>query len=181
MDDPIICTEHVGLRQFRLSICALQELPEFADKEVTHLLSIWGHRRNCPATPGWIEPLNHYHLNFDDVEVDSEGCVAPTREDVKEAMVGGEELIAQSVVVPVHLLIHCYAGVSRSTAIALAILMMLYGKDAEDQAVEYLLRIRPQAMPNVRIVREADLILGCGGQLIAAVASSVWSVNGLCG
>ncbi|NQU11734.1 dual specificity protein phosphatase family protein [bacterium] len=73
---------------------------------------------------------------------------------------------------PVHLLIHCYAGISRSTATALAILMQVYGQGREEEAVRHLFRIRPQAAPNPRIVLETDLILGCGGQLVAAVA---WS------
>lgn len=173
MEDPGICATGVGAQQFVLSVCSLFELPEFSESEVTHLFSIWGDPRSRPNTPYWIEPANHFHFNFNDVEHDTEDCVAPTREDVINAIEIGQLLIDHASVAPVHLLIHCYAGVSRSTAMALAILMMFYGPGGEVQAVGHLLQLRPQAMPNARIVHEVDILFGCNGQLVAAVDESV--------
>jgi len=54
--------------------------------------------------------------------------------------------------------IHCWAGVSRSTAVALALLFLLRGD--EDQAAAELGRIRPQALPNRLLLRRFDEVLG---------------------
>jgi predicted protein tyrosine phosphatase len=67
------------------------------------------------------------------------------------------------------LLIHCHAGISRSTALALAILAARMGTGTEKDAVEELIRIRAEAVPNFEIVRLADLILERQGRLIEAV------------
>ena len=63
------------------------------------------------------------------------------------------------------LLIHCEAGVSRSTAVALAGLVQQHGIENVRQCRERLLGIRPFACPNCLISEFADEILGCGGRL----------------
>lgn len=55
--------------------------------------------------------------------------------------------------------IHCWQGVSRSTAFALGFLYMQTG--SEEQAKTLLQRIRPDAGPHQRIVRWFDEELGC--------------------
>jgi predicted protein tyrosine phosphatase len=68
------------------------------------------------------------------------------------------------------LLIHCHAGVSRSTALAYAILVHRHAAPGDEARVlERVLEIRPQACPNRLVVRYADTLLGCGGRMIAAV------------
>jgi predicted protein tyrosine phosphatase len=54
--------------------------------------------------------------------------------------------------------VHCWAGVSRSTAAALALLYLETGSEAE--AARRLREVRPQALPNLRFVRCFDRILG---------------------
>ena len=68
------------------------------------------------------------------------------------------------------LLIHCFAGVSRSTALAYAILIDRARAVGDERAMlERLLAIRPQACPNRLLVRHADALLGCDGRMIRAV------------
>jgi hypothetical protein len=43
-------------------------------------------------------------------------------------------------------------------------------RESEDAIVERLLRIRPQAWPNLQMIAFADELLGRSGRLIAAVA-----------
>jgi predicted protein tyrosine phosphatase len=69
-----------------------------------------------------------------------------------------------------HLLIHCHAGISRSTAATTMILAQALPRESEDAIVERLLRIRPQAWPNVLMIAVADELLGRSGRLIAAIA-----------
>lgn len=54
--------------------------------------------------------------------------------------------------------INCFAGISRSTAIALIALVMS-GKTIQD-ALTHVLKIRPEAWPNLRILGFASEILG---------------------
>jgi predicted protein tyrosine phosphatase len=55
--------------------------------------------------------------------------------------------------------IHCWQGVSRSTAVALGVLYLMTG--SEKEAGEILRRIRPEAWPHQKIVRYFDELLGC--------------------
>ncbi len=54
--------------------------------------------------------------------------------------------------------IHCWQGISRSTAVALGILYSLY-RD-EERASDLLVATRRQAMPNKRLVQYFDRIFG---------------------
>jgi len=54
--------------------------------------------------------------------------------------------------------IHCWAGVSRSTAVALALLYRI--TRSEEDAARALVRIRPEAMPNHLLVAAFDSLLG---------------------
>jgi len=62
-----------------------------------------------------------------------------------------------------NVLIHCFAGVSRSTAAGLIVFYNMT-KDA-DKAAEYVLRCQPLAAPNRVIVSLADEFLRAGGEL----------------
>jgi predicted protein tyrosine phosphatase len=55
--------------------------------------------------------------------------------------------------------IHCWRGVSRSSAVALGILYMIY--EDEQRAVDELKRIRPEAGPHPGLVSYFDAVLGC--------------------
>jgi predicted protein tyrosine phosphatase len=67
------------------------------------------------------------------------------------------------------MLIHCWAGISRSTASAFTIACMLSGPGRE-HAIARLLRERAaHAQPNIRIVALADALLARDGRMVEAV------------
>ena len=66
------------------------------------------------------------------------------------------------------LIIHCYAGVSRSTAAALTILC-LYNQGREEKAAQVLRERAPHAQPNQLMIAIADRLLRCDGRLVNAV------------
>lgn len=68
-----------------------------------------------------------------------------------------------------NLLIHCYGGVHRSTAVALSLIAQEYGSGREDEAVRKLLLIRSHALPSLPLVKVADDFLQREGKLLAAV------------
>lgn len=104
----------------------------------------------------------HLVLRFEDLDAEHDGIQTPLASDVTNALD-----FAQTVGGP--LLIHCFAGVSRSTAIALAIIASRYPAGAEQQALATLLSIAPQAVPNLLVVRHADDVLSRHGALFHVV------------
>ena len=66
-------------------------------------------------------------------------------------------------------IIHCKAGKSRSVAMALGVLSKLYPEKPENEIIDMLLEIRPQAAPNILMVQMLDDLTGRGGKLTQAV------------
>jgi predicted protein tyrosine phosphatase len=66
------------------------------------------------------------------------------------------------------LLVHCHAGISRSTAVACGILCQ-HGLSPK-LAIKHVLSIRPQAFPNKHILTLFDEILGFKGQLVEDIS-----------
>lgn len=65
------------------------------------------------------------------------------------------------------LLVHCYAGISRSTAVAL-IARTMKSEGSELEAAQALRAAAPHASPNQLIISLADRLLGLYGRRIAA-------------
>jgi predicted protein tyrosine phosphatase len=69
------------------------------------------------------------------------------------------------------LLVHCHAGISRSTAVACGVLCQ-HGLHP-NESIKYILSIRPQALPNKHVLTLFDDILRLGGSLITAGTEEV--------
>ncbi len=67
------------------------------------------------------------------------------------------------------MLIHCYAGVSRSTAAAYVAACALRRDFCEFETAQTLRALSPTATPNARIIAIADNLLGRGGRMISAI------------
>lgn len=106
----------------------------------------------------------HLVLQFEDVDDDSLGIRVATRQQVSDALAFAQVQKAGS------LLVHCYHGVGRSAGMGLAILASRLGNGSEAKALAQLLEIRPEATPNLVVVKLADEILGRDGALVSAVA-----------
>jgi predicted protein tyrosine phosphatase len=151
-----------------LTICGLDELCQHGGRGVSHVLSI--------LDPGWPDPPDfarydpHHRLTlrFHDVIAEHPGYVAPQAEHIEALIRYGEELERAGEGALRHLLIHCHAGVSRSTA-AMAILLAQHAPGRERDAFQRVAAIRPQAWPNSRMVAFADELLGRRGRLMAAL------------
>ena len=100
-------------------------------------------------------------LQFHDIDMTMLGYVEPEPEHIQQALTFARETDGP-------LLIHCRAGVSRSTAIALAIAADRLGAGNERQACEWLLETYPLAQPNRLIVFLADQLLALKQQLLDA-------------
>jgi predicted protein tyrosine phosphatase len=114
--------------------------------------------------PPTIEDADHLLLRLDDISVPLEGYTIPGEEHIAELLtfVRGWDRAAP-------LVIHCYAGVSRSTAGAFVSACALNPRRAEAEIAQDIRRRSPTATPNARIVALADQMLGRDGRMVAAI------------
>ena len=148
----------------RITICGIAELSVHSAAGVTHVLSI--------LDPGWPDPEafaafsahRRVALRFHDVIAEMPGMVVPTQEDVASLLEFGREV---AVAGPnAHLLIHCHAGISRSTASA----ALLFAQAAPARPVEDIFTTiadqRPRAWPNLLLLEFGERQLRRPGQLV---------------
>src|SRR5258708_12460008 len=114
-----MATELSTFAPFRLTICGIPELDEHCAAGVTHVLSILDPDTPDPPAFAAFAPHRRLALRFHDVIEPLPARLPPARADVERLLAFGHEL---SDTPGSHLLIHCHAGVSRSTASAALIL-----------------------------------------------------------
>ena len=154
----------------RVTICGIPELGEHGAAGVTHVLSILDPEWPDPPALAGFTPHRRLALRFHDIIEVTPGWLAPSREDVARLLEFGREVTepAQS-----HLLVHCHAGVSRSTAAAALILAQAHPERPAREALDAVARMRPRAWPNLRILEFGDALLARNGEIVAA-ASAVY-------
>lgn len=153
---------------FRVTICGIPELDEHCAAGVTHVLSILDPEWPDPPAFAAFAPHRRLALRFHDIIEPAPERLAPTRDDVERLLKFGRELGEPAAS---HLLVHCHAGVSRSTAAAALILAQAYPDRPARDALDRVARIRPRAWPNLRILEFGDALLGRDGEIIAAAAA----------
>ena len=150
---------------FQVTICGIDELECHCAGGITHVLSI--------LDPGWPEPeaLSGFSINrrlrlrFHDVIESQPGWIAPERWDVELLLAFSRDLAVSE---EAHLLVHCHAGVSRSTAAATLVMAQARPDRPADEVLREVVRLRPRAWPNLRIHEFGDEILGRRGEIIEA-------------
>jgi predicted protein tyrosine phosphatase len=147
-----------------IHVCSLARLQETVDEtRARHVVSLLGDEFRVERPRG-IAPENHLWLRLHDICSPLDGYVLPDEEHVADllAFVRGWDRRAPLVV-------HCFAGISRSTASAFASVCALNPERDENGIARALRRASPTATPNIRIVSLADRLLGRQGRMIAAV------------
>src|SRR6266545_651765 len=129
--------------------------------EVTCLVSIGDSHDELPA--GFDDVPRKLRLLIADVVTE----FGATEEDIRRIIRLAEHLRADTGTV----LIHCEAGVSRSTAAALIMYACWLGPGRESEAMGRVLSQRPVAIPNRRMVELADRLLDRGGRLVEALSN----------
>ena len=152
----------------RMTICGIPELGEHSAAGVTHVLSILGPNSPDPPEFAAFAPHRRLILRFHDVIEPQPDQIAPTRQDVERLLVFGREV---GETPEAHLLVHCRAGVSRSTAAAALILMQAHPEWPASAALDEVAAIRPRAWPNLLILEFGDALLGRNGEIAAAAGA----------
>jgi predicted protein tyrosine phosphatase len=153
---------------FGIAVCGIEELAGHCETGVSHVLSILDPDWPVPEAFGAFGEHAKLELRFHDVIEPFPGIEPPRVEHVARLLEFGRDLIAEPRP-GAHLLVHCHAGVSRSTASMALILAQALPRVPGEAVLAEVLRIRPQAWPNLRILEIGDALLSRGGALVAAV------------
>jgi predicted protein tyrosine phosphatase len=134
-----------------------------ADANVSHLVTLIN-GETLISTPPSIVPDRHLRLAMNDICAPQPGLVLPCETHVAELITFARDWDRQAP-----LLIHCWAGISRSTAAAFISLCALNPEGSELELARALRRASPTAYPNRLLVALADEILTRDGRMIDAV------------
>jgi predicted protein tyrosine phosphatase len=149
----------------RLYVCPLRRVEDVvASSGAGALVSLLSPPHEPPHLPA-IAPGRHLILGLADIVAPLEGHVLPVEGHVQALL---DFLPRWERSRP--LVIHCYAGVSRSTAAGFIALCALTPAP-EIEIAEKLRRLSPSATPNRRLVALADTLLSRDGRMVAAVDS----------
>ena len=147
-----------------LHVCPLSRLPEtVAATGASHVLTLVNVGTPLER-PALIEAANHAVIGVSDIAEPLDGHVLPA-----DAHVAGILDFVRAWPRDKPLVIHCYAGISRSTAAAyLAAGARAPARDAGAIA-DALRAAAPSATPNRLFVAIADRMLGRDGRMVAAI------------
>lgn len=125
-------------------------------------------------TPAGISPEHHLRLGMADIATPSPGLQPPAKQHVEQLLSFVHAWNGNG-----SMLVHCWAGVSRSTAAAFITLCALNEGASEAGLASYLRAQASHASPNRLLVAHADALLKRDGRMIDAVekmgpSSMVW-------
>jgi predicted protein tyrosine phosphatase len=147
-----------------IHVCSLARLYDTIDRTgARHIVTLL-RLSDRVVRPEHIAAENHLILNMDDIPEPADGFTAPAQEHVERliAFVGNWDRAAPMVV-------HCFAGISRSTASAFTAACAVNPQRDEREIAWAIRRASRTAQPNARIVSIADRLLKRDGRMVRAV------------
>ena len=163
-----------------IHICPLSRLAEtVAACDASHLVTL-ATLGSVVARPASIRPEHHLRVGFSDITAPREGHLPPGEEHVRAVL---DFVGAWPAERP--LVMHCYAGISRSTAAAYAATCALRPDRDEDALAEELRRLDPDDIystavrtPVERLREHDDTVPAAAEQIAQAVEASVAETDG---
>ena len=147
-----------------IHVCSLSRLHSTVERTgARHVVTLLG-VDDIIERPSSIPADNHLFLRMHDISEPLDGHVAPDVEHVESLVdfVRNWDRAAPLVV-------HCWAGISRSTAAAFVSVCALRPERDEHEIAWAIRRASPTATPNLRIVAFADAMLERRGRMVAAI------------
>ncbi len=152
---------------FGMTVCGIDELDGHRSTRASHVLSILDPDFPVPEAFGSYGEHAKLELRFHDIIEDDPGQIAPGPEHVDALLAFGRDLRAERSE-PARLLVHCHAGVSRSTASMALILAQAMPEQPAEAILRTIYRLRDKAWPNLRLIELGDRRLDRHGTLVAA-------------
>ena len=150
----------------RLLVTPLSSLPDtLAAHAPSHLVSLLSPEHMIQTPPGFPAD-RHLKLGVNDIVDPAAGTAPPLRAHMDQLLAFARSWDASAPMV-----IHCWAGISRSMASAFAILCDRLGENREIEIARIMRQRAPHAQPNRLLVRHADDALGRRGRMLEALNS----------
>lgn len=146
-----------------LIVTPLRHVPDLlARRKPSHVLTL-----TAPNTePPDCSPAFRLALRFNDITAPRPGYIVPDAQIIHFILGFAETWPREQP-----MLIHCFAGISRSTAAAYIIACRHFGPGCEQDLAQRLRVLSPSATPNSLMIALADDILEREGRMIAAIAA----------
>jgi predicted protein tyrosine phosphatase len=146
-------------------VCPLSQVaPTVAASGASHLITLINMDTPVPR-PETIPAENHLFIGINDIVEPTEGLVLAADGHVAALI---DFIAGWDQTRP--LVIHCFAGISRSTAAAFIALCVARPERDERAIARALRQASPIATPNARLVAIADRLLKRDGRMVKAIA-----------
>ena len=147
-----------------IHVCSLAELhPTVAAVGASHIITVLGKVERA-VTPASVLDVNHLRVSMDDITEAAEGFTPPPAAHINTTLDFVRRWDRRAPLV-----VHCFAGISRSTASAFTAACALNPERDENDIASAIRAASPSACPNRLIVQLADRALGREGRMIHAV------------
>lgn len=147
-----------------IHVCSLADLHSTVEATgASHILTVMGKVEKAQRPQSVLE-ANHLRVSMDDITEAADGFTMPSVTHVETALtfIRGWDRKAP-------LVIHCFAGISRSTATAFMAACALNPRRSESEIARQIRAASPSASPNRLIVTLADRVLDRDGRMIRAL------------
>jgi predicted protein tyrosine phosphatase len=142
------------------TVCSKSQVHQrVKEVDATHLITMLDPDDHI-YKPSTIPIENHLFLKFEDCEF-PDNPRAPRIEHCQRILDFGAKFPSDSITV-----VHCFAGLCRSTTAALALWLQRNGATDLAGARAWLAEDRPQAMPNLLMAKHFDQLLNLNGQFL---------------
>ena len=147
-----------------LIVCGLAEVPAIiAARTPSHMVTLLD-SASMIETPRGLPAERHLRLSVNDIAEPMDGLILPSADLVHQLLAFGRAWDARAPMI-----VHCWAGISRSSASAF-VLACDRNPEVDERAIALRMRAAAKhAYPNRRIVALADDILGRHGRMVDAV------------
>ena len=147
-----------------IHVCSLAALNTVVEStSATHIVTVinpW----SVPETPPTVDSSNHLKLAVNDIVSAQPGLVAPQHDHIEQLVTFVRRWDCSGPLV-----VHCLAGISRSSAAAFIALCTINTGVSEFTIANTIRAASRSATPNARMVQLADKFLAREGRMIAAV------------
>ncbi len=148
----------------KILICPLSSIESVvAEHRPSHMITLLDPEHHIP-TPAGVAPERHLRLGLWDIVHPQPGMAPCSPDTVSEILAFGEGWTGERP-----LLVHCWAGISRSTATAFMLACARNPVGREPEIARRLRAAAPHASPNRRLVQLADDALARNGRMVEAV------------
>ncbi|MBX9739047.1 MAG: protein tyrosine phosphatase [Beijerinckiaceae bacterium] len=148
----------------RIHVCSLSKIEDTIRATGARTLVTLINAKTPVPTPREIAPDRHLFVGMSDIVEAIEGHILPADEHVEQLLAFMTRWDRREPAI-----VHCYAGVSRSTAAAFISYCALRPEACEFETARLIREISPTATPNAKLVEIADARLARNGRMIEAI------------